>query len=116
MISAERIMQYSALEPEAPLETIPPNEKPPDDWPQTGEIAMDDVCFRHSPDTPLVLKNFSCYIRPAEHVCDCNSLKNNNMIKNSFCVRLVLLEELELENHPCWRLCSEWPNQQGLLT
>ena len=61
-------MQYGALEPEASLDTLPPNERPPDGWPPSGEINMDDVCFRHSLDTPLVLKSLTCYIRPAEHV------------------------------------------------
>ena len=61
-------MQYSALEPEAPLETIPPNEKPPDDWPQTGEIVMDDACFQYSYDTPMVLKSLCCSIAGCEKV------------------------------------------------
>ena len=68
MVSAERVIQYSSLEPEASLETRPPNEKPSPDWPQRGEIILDDVSFRYSKDTPLVLKSLSLIINPAEKV------------------------------------------------
>ena len=68
MVSAERVIQYSSLEPEASLETRPPNEKPSFDWPQRGEIILDDVSFRYSKDTPLVLKSLSLIINPAEKV------------------------------------------------
>ena len=61
-------MHYSALEAEAPLETTPPNEKPPDDWPQTGEIVLDNVCFQYSHDTPMVLKSLCCRITCCEKV------------------------------------------------
>ena len=68
MVSAERLFQYSALEPEAPLDSTPPSRRPPHDWPQRGEIVLDDVSFRYSEDTPTVLKSLSCTIRPAEKV------------------------------------------------
>ena len=68
MVSAERVMQYSALEPEAPLDTLPPTKKPPPDWPYRGEIVLDDVSFRYSEDTPTVLKSLSCTIKAAEKV------------------------------------------------
>ena len=68
MVSAERLFQYSALEPEAPLDTAPPSKKPPPEWPQQGEIVMNKVSFRYSEDTPVVLKSLSCSIKPAEKV------------------------------------------------
>ena len=68
MVSAERLLQYSALEPEAPLDTTPLSKKPHPDWPQTGEIVLDDVSFRYSEDTPIILKSLSCTIKPAEKV------------------------------------------------
>ena len=61
-------MQYSSLQPEASLDTRPPNEKPSPDWPRRGEIVLEDVSFRYSKDSPLVLKSLSCTIRPAEKV------------------------------------------------
>ena len=68
MVSAERVMQYSALRPEAPLDTTPPVTKPPPNWPQRGKIVLDGVSFRYSEDTPTVLKSLSCTIQAAEKV------------------------------------------------
>ena len=61
-------MGYSNLESEAPLETLPPHEKPPPAWPERGEIVLDDVSFRYSVDLPLVLKSLSFHIKPSEKV------------------------------------------------
>ena len=68
MISAERIMGYSNIDSEAPLETLPPHEKPSPAWPEKGEIVLDDVSFRYSVDLPLVLKSLSFHIKPSEKV------------------------------------------------
>lgn len=68
MVSAERLFQYSALRPEAPLDTTPPGKKPPPDWPQRGEIVLEGASLRYSEDTPTILKSLSCIIRPAEKV------------------------------------------------
>ena len=96
MVSAERVMHYSSLEPEASLETCPPNEKPNPDWPQRGEIVFEDVSFRYSKDTPLVLKSLSCVIRPAEKVRDIMKCILNDM---THLYRLGSLEGLVLGNH-----------------
>ena len=74
MISAERIMEYGSLDSEASLETHPPNKKPHPDWPENGEIVMENVCFRYSIDSPVVLKSLSCHIRPTEKVYTCSSI------------------------------------------
>ena len=68
MISAERVMDYSRLESEASLETTPPHQPPPPDWPSQGALSFNDIAFRYSPDLPLVLKNLSFSIRPSEKV------------------------------------------------
>ena len=68
MISAERIMNYSKLQSESSLETLPPNEKPPADWPDKGQITMDNVCFQYSSDLPLVLKDLTFSVQPAEKI------------------------------------------------
>ena len=68
MISAERIMGYSQLESEAPLETLPAQEKPPPVWPQKGEVVLEDVSFQYSPELPLVLKSLNFHIKPSEKV------------------------------------------------
>ena len=68
MVSAERVIQYGALQPEASLETVAPNNKPPSDWPEKGDIVMDDASFQYSPDTPLVLNSVCCEIKPSQKV------------------------------------------------
>ena len=68
MVSAERQMEYSGLEPEAELETLPPNKKPPPSWPDKGMVTMEDVAFQYSSELPLVLKGLCFTIQPAEKV------------------------------------------------
>ena len=68
MISAERILDYTKLDSEAPLETLPPNEKPPSNWPDKGKVTFEDVAFQYSPNLPLVLKNLCVTIQPSEKV------------------------------------------------
>lgn len=68
MISAERVMAYSKLDPEASLETTPPHQPPPADWPTKGELVLADVGFRYAENLPLVLKNLSFSIKPSEKV------------------------------------------------
>ena len=68
MISAERVMEYGKLQPEAELETIPPSDAPSSSWPDKGQIIMEDVAFQYSSELPLVLKNLSFTIQPAEKV------------------------------------------------
>ena len=71
MLSAERVMQYSKLVPEVPpvaQANIPPANQPPPEWPQRGEIKLEDVSFRYSPCGPLVLKSISCQINPGEKI------------------------------------------------
>ena len=68
MISTERIMGYSRLEPEAELETLPPSATPPPSWPDKGNVTMEDVAFQYSSELPLVLKNLCFTIQPAEKV------------------------------------------------
>ncbi|XP_063966914.1 ATP-binding cassette sub-family C member 4-like isoform X1 [Lytechinus pictus] len=65
MTSTERVIEYSQLKPEAPLE----NEKEPEaDWPKHGIITFEDVSVSYSDDGPLVLKNLRCCIRAEEKV------------------------------------------------
>ena len=61
-------MKYSHLEPEASLETLPPEQKPPPDWPKEGELCLEDVAFQYSHYLPLVLKNVSFSVRPSEKI------------------------------------------------
>ena len=69
MVSPERVMAYGKLETEAELETQP-SLKPPSNWPDKGHIVFTDVCYRHSTEYPLALKNISCNISPNDKASD----------------------------------------------
>ena len=86
MISAERVMAYSKLEPEASLETTPPRQPPPPDWPARGALSLNDVAFRYSPDLPLVLRNLSFSVKPSEKVGTALERERNS---DSVCVCVV---------------------------
>ena len=68
MISAERLLAYGNLRPEASLETPPGVQKPPKSWPNQGGIHLLGMKFRYAPDTPYVLKDVSVDIQPREKV------------------------------------------------
>ena len=95
MVSAERVMGYSRLEPEASLETHPDSAKPSSDWPDKGHIELKDVTYRHYPDGPLVLKGVSATILPSEKVIDVVPL---------YTVLLML-------SHSDWYSGSHWSRQ-----
>eukprot|EP00058_Branchiostoma_floridae_P007841 XP_002593329.1 hypothetical protein BRAFLDRAFT_119583 [Branchiostoma floridae] len=65
MTSAERVLTYTKLEPEAPLTT---STKPPRDWPQHGGIKLEDASFSYSEDGPDVLKNLCVEMQPQEKI------------------------------------------------
>ncbi len=56
------------MKSEASLETRSPHQKPPESWPDKGELYMKNVALQYSPDLPLVLKNLNLSIRPSEKV------------------------------------------------
>ena len=60
-------MGYGNLEPEAALESDS-HHKPPDNWPDKGNICARDVSFQYAPDLPLVLHDISFSIKPSEKV------------------------------------------------
>ena len=68
MVSAERVISYGNLEPEAELDTHHLDNKPPPSWPDKGMITMEDVAFQYSSELPLVLKDLCFTIQPAEKV------------------------------------------------
>lgn len=65
MISVERVLEYSQLPTEAPLES---DKKPPDNWPNAGTIEANDMNLRYFPNSPDVLKNLTFRIREKEKV------------------------------------------------
>lgn len=70
MNSAERVCHYGLkLDQEAPY-TIA-ETKPPNDWPQKGEIEFIKTSMRYRPELPLVLKNLSFHVAPHEKIGIC---------------------------------------------
>ena len=67
MTSVERVMEYSNLPLEAPLESEP-DHKPPPDWPQKGVINCEGTSFRYSENSPPVIHNLHVTIQAEEKV------------------------------------------------
>ncbi|KAF4521035.1 hypothetical protein B566_EDAN002530 [Ephemera danica] len=67
MTSVERIMEFSELQSEPPLETSPENE-PPKGWPPAGEVKFNNLSLRYSPLDPPVLKKITFTIQAGEKV------------------------------------------------
>ncbi len=67
MTSVERIMEYSALAPEAALDSSVEN-KPPKGWPDRGVIAAENVSMCYTQDGPTVLEDVSFSISAGEKV------------------------------------------------
>ncbi|KAL3847448.1 hypothetical protein ACJMK2_018354 [Sinanodonta woodiana] len=67
MVSVERVLDYSNLPSEAPLESID-SKKPPPDWPTEGVIIGKGAGLRYGDDKPLVLKDLNFVINGKEKV------------------------------------------------
>ena len=67
MTSVERVLEYSNVESEPPLESTP-DKKPPDTWPEEGKIEFKNVSLRYDPAEAPVLKNLNFVIYPQEKV------------------------------------------------
>ncbi|KAL3999292.1 ATP-dependent DNA helicase PIF1 [Sarotherodon galilaeus] len=65
MTSVERVVEYTELKSEAPLET---QQRPPPDWPSQGMITFDRVNFFYSKDGPPVLKDINATFQAKEKV------------------------------------------------
>ena len=50
-------------------EWIISDRRPPDDWPEQGNIAVEEFNLKYREGLPLVLKNINCNIKPGEKVC-----------------------------------------------
>ncbi|KAF9980622.1 hypothetical protein BGZ75_008239 [Mortierella antarctica] len=64
--SVERVVEYMDLEEEPPA--IIEGSRPPASWPHAGEIVVDHLTMRYSPDTPDVIKDVSFTIKAGEKV------------------------------------------------
>lgn len=67
MTSVERVLEYSNLELEPPLESMP-EKKPRNNWPREGKVKFEGVSMRYSSSEPPVLKNLTFTINSREKV------------------------------------------------
>ena len=65
MVSVERVMTYTQLEPEPGYTR---NIHPPNDWPRLGSIQLKNVSLRYYPGAPTVLNNLNFTIKAGEKV------------------------------------------------
>ena len=65
MVSVERVMTYTQLEPEPGYTR---NIHPPHDWPRLGSIQLKNVSLRYYPGAPTVLNNLNFTIKAGEKV------------------------------------------------
>ncbi|CAH1098763.1 unnamed protein product [Psylliodes chrysocephalus] len=65
MVSVERVMQYTKLEKEHPLET---GQKPPREWPSKGKIHFKNTYLSYAPELSPVLKDLNIEIGSAEKI------------------------------------------------
>ncbi|KAG6518918.1 putative ABC transporter C family member 15 [Zingiber officinale] len=66
MISVERILQFLAIESEAPL--VIEDYRPEQGWPTAGTIVLDNLQIRYHPTHPTVLKGISCTFPGAKKI------------------------------------------------
>ncbi|KAJ3106375.1 Multidrug resistance-associated protein 4, partial [Phlyctochytrium planicorne] len=59
MVSVERMLEYTKLEPEAPVHT---DVKPPKPWPDSGEIKISGMSLQYPNTERPVLKNITVHI------------------------------------------------------
>ncbi|KAL6254639.1 hypothetical protein P5V15_013946 [Pogonomyrmex californicus] len=67
MTSVERVLEYSKVDSEPPLESAP-GKKPKSEWPPEGRIEFKGVYLRYAPLEPPVLKNLNFVIYPREKI------------------------------------------------
>lgn len=66
IISAERVLEYTQLQSEAPDVVASPRLTP--SWPSKGSVAFVNYSARYRPDLDLVLRDINLHIKPGERV------------------------------------------------
>ncbi|OAQ30498.1 hypothetical protein K457DRAFT_31633 [Linnemannia elongata AG-77] len=66
MNSLERVIEYMNVEEEAPA--VIEGSRPPASWPHAGQISIEHLTVKYSPDSPDVIKDLSLSIKGGEKV------------------------------------------------
>ncbi|KAJ3561287.1 hypothetical protein NP233_g10282 [Leucocoprinus birnbaumii] len=69
IVSVERILHQTLIEPEAPHEL--PDSKTPPEWPSEGAVDFSHYSTRYRPGLDLVLKDVDIRIKPSEKIGVC---------------------------------------------
>ncbi|KAF9525987.1 multidrug resistance-associated ABC transporter [Crepidotus variabilis] len=69
IVSVERILHQTQVQPEAPLEIS--DQQVPQVWPSTGTVSFENYSTRYRPELDLVLKNLSFKICGSEKIGVC---------------------------------------------
>ncbi|XP_033609843.1 multidrug resistance-associated protein 5 isoform X2 [Cryptotermes secundus] len=88
--SVERILEYTQDLPEEAAGKVE-TQRPPDNWPWSGQITMEDVQLRYRPDLPLVLHGVTVDIKGGEKV---GVVGRTGAGKSSLVTTLLRLTEL----------------------
>ncbi|CAG2104617.1 unnamed protein product, partial [Medioppia subpectinata] len=67
MTAVERVLEYTAIKPEAELESTP-DRKPPKNWPQMGEIVFKNMSLQYNESPHKVLKDINVCLKGGEKV------------------------------------------------
>lgn len=67
MTSVERVVEYSAIEHESELESLP-TKKPSASWPERGKIEFKHVFLKYFPEDPFILRDVNFILQPKEKV------------------------------------------------
>lgn len=91
MTSVERVLEYSHLPSEPPMES-PPEKRPDPQWPKQGLVEMENLFLFYDLDDPPVLKGLNIQINPGEKV---GIVGRTGAGKSSLISALFRLEELQ---------------------
>ncbi|XP_057328153.1 probable multidrug resistance-associated protein lethal(2)03659 [Microplitis mediator] len=91
MTSVERVLEYTNIESEPALESLP-EKKPKGDWPSRGKVEFRSVYLAYSPLEPPVLRNLNFTIEPREKI---GIVGRTGAGKSSLIAALFRLAEIE---------------------